>query len=237
MRWSCSTCCVAPLLRSGQMSLNAFFASAALLKLDGVELAAEHLPSLRPDYLATVQQQLRDNDLALAAVTWTLPPTPERAERDELALALQVARQLGARALCLNGTADWRPYAERFAAIAAQIDAWGMPLALLWAPEHGDPETFLHLLDDLNSPFIGACLSVPTDLVPTSPLWDAVAAVAPFAVHVHLRVTQLPTALVWCPAFELLRECEYAGFVSLVQVPDPPDETLPVVVGQLPRLV
>lgn len=237
MRWACSTCCVVPSLRGGQMSLNAFLASAAVLKLDGVELAAEHLPTLRWEYLATLRQQIQENDLALAAVTWTLPPAPERVECETLAQALQIAHQLGAHALCLSGVSDWRPYAEKVAAIAGQAEAWGMPVALFWAHECGDPEGFLRLLDDLNSPFVGACLSIATDLAPTSPQWDAVAMVAPFAVHVHLRVVHLPTALVWCPAFELLRECEYAGFVSLVQVPEPPEEMLPVILSQLRRLV
>lgn len=235
MRWAWSTQCVAPLLQSGQMSLNAFLASAAVLKLDGVELVADHLPSVRPEYLATVRQQLQEHDLTLAAVTWTLPPAPEQAERDALAHALHIARQLGAHALCLTGVSEWRRYADGLTALAGQAEAAGVPVALLWAPEHGDPEGLLHLLDDLNAPFIGAGLSLPVDLVPTAPAWDAVAAVAPFAVHVHLRVPHF-AALVWCPAFELLRECEYAGFISLVQVPDPPTETLPTLLSQLRRL-
>ncbi len=239
MRWACSTQCFASSFQSGQMSLATFLASVNVLGLDGVELACEHLPSLRQEFLSDLTKQLTEHDLAVAALSWTAPSVTELTEqvRTMLERLMRIARQLNAHTFCLLGASDWRPFRPLIAFANEFGERWDLPVALAWSIEQNDPEPLLQLLDDFNSPYLGACLMLTPDVQPDHPAWQAIALVAPFAVHVHLAIPQMPRSLAWFPAFALLQECEYARYISLTRLPDPPDRSLVTLVPSLRQLL
>lgn len=239
MRWACSTQCFASSFQSGQMSLTTFLASIRVLGLDGVELASEHLPSLRQEFLSTLATQLAEHDLAVVGLSWTVPTNGQTGQemRAVLERLMITAHRLRARTFCLLGATDWQ-IRHPLITVATELgERLNLPVGLAWSPEQGDPEALLQLLDDFNSPYLGACLTLTPALRPDDPAWNAAALVAPFAIHVHLAIPQMPRSLAWFPAFALLQECEYADDICLIQVPDPPESSLVTLMPYLRQLV
>ena len=239
MRWACSTHCFASLFQSGRMTLTSFLASVRVLGLDGVELASEHLPSLRQEFLSTLQIQLVEHDLAAVALSWTVPVKGQEGQevRAVLERLMTVAHRLRARTFCLLGATNWQTFHSLITVATELGERLSLPVGLAWSPEQGDPEPLLQLLDDFNSPYLGTCLTLTPALRPDDPAWNAAALVAPFAIHVHLAIPQMPLSLAWFPAFSLLQECEYADDICLIQVPDPPEPSLVTLMPYLRQLV
>lgn len=221
------------------MSLTTFLATVRALGWDSVELASEHLPSLRQEFLSTLTTQLVEHDLTVVALSWTVP-TNGQAEQEMKAVLerlMTTAHRLHARTFCLLGATDWQAFRPIVTTATELGERLRLPVGLAWSPEQGDPEPLLQLLDDFNSPYLGTCLTLTPALQPNDPAWPATALIAPFAIHVHIAIPQMPRSLAWFPAFSLLQECEYADDLCLVQVPDPPETSLATLVPYLRHLL
>lgn len=232
MRWACSTCCFGALFQKGQMTISEFLASAAALGLDGVEIAAEHFPSNRPNYAQTLRHQLIEQEVTLAAISYSLT----EAEADNLSAAssfLSLAKELGARAFSLMSATDWQLHRTLVVSLTELAERLEIPLGLALPMHPGAAGALGDFLDDINSPYLGVCLPIKTDLHPEDPFWRDFSSLAPFAVHIHLYAFDLTPALLGLPALEMLREAEYEGFVSIKQVPEPTEQTLVELLNQL----
>ncbi len=232
MRWACSTRCFDALFQQGQLTIPEFLSLADILGLDGVEIAAKHLPSTRPNYTQTLRRQLAEREVKLASITYSL--TDEGA--DDLSTAssfLSLAKDLGACAFPLTGATDWQIHRSLVVSLTELSERLGVPLGLSLPMHPGAADALGALLDDINSPYLGVCLPLRADLQPDDPFWRDFSSLVPFAVHVHLYAFDLTPALFGLPALELLREVEYEGFISMEQVPEPAERTLAELLRQL----
>ncbi len=231
MRWACGTQCLDAEFQQGKMSTNIFLATASLLGFDGVEFDAKHLPSVRPNYAQILQQQLVEQELAPAAISYRVT-TPDALVK-AVEPIMSFAKALRARALCLVGAADWHPFTDAVRELAEVAEKLSLPLGLSLPMEIGASQKLCDLLDDIASPYLGVCMEAKAETTPEDEFWQDLVTVAPFALHVHLRFSDLAKSLTWLPIVELLREVEYDGFLSVVQVPEPAEESLKILSSQL----
>ncbi len=231
MRWSCSTQCFASAFQQGQMTINTFLDTLTMLGWGGVEIAAEHLPLLSSGYASVLSQQLRDHTLTLSALSCSVPSPQETVAA--LERYLQFAKESQARLLCLTGIDRWEPYRAGLTEVANEAERLSLPLAVVLPLREGIGREVNELLDAVGSPYLNICVALTTEVSPLSSLWEDWQMVAPFVCHVHLKVTNLASALTWLPFLEPLREVEYDGFLSLQQVPEPVEESLLALQQQL----
>ncbi len=224
MRWACSTRCFHTALQRGEMSLNTLLDSLPLLGLDGVEIAAEHLPSKQSSYAHFLSQRLQEHEMSFAALTCSVL-TPERL-LEEVEPLLRFAKEGRARLLCLTGVEQWQAYQAPLAELATEAERLSLPIGVAFPSRPGIGAEANALLDEIGSPYLGICFALHAEVTPSSPLWEDWVRMAPFAIHVHLVVSDLLQSLSWLPALEPLREVEYNGFISFLQVPEPAEESL-----------
>lgn len=231
MRWACGTQCLDAEFQRGKMSINTFLSIASLLGFDGVEFDAKHLPSVRPNYAQILQQQLVEQELAPAVISYQI--TAPEALLESVEPIMVFAKTLRSRALCLVGMTDWGSFAGEIRKLAETAENLSLPVGLSLPAEIGASQKLCDLLDDIASPFLGVCMDVEAEITPESDFWQDLVTIAPFTLHVRLRFSSLAKSLTWLPVVELLREVEYDGFLSIVQVPEPAEESLKVLSSQL----
>ncbi|MFA0754225.1 MAG: hypothetical protein IMHGJWDQ_002010 [Candidatus Fervidibacter sp.] len=235
MRLACSTRCFEKAFQRGEMSINTFFAASALLGVDGVEIFAEHLPSTRATYATTLRERLQEHELVLATISCQVPEPKELTEVVEPLMSF--AKELRARSVCLVGAFEWHSYRDPLAQLMPAAERLALPIGLAMPLREKVSSELSELLDDIASPYLGICLTISAEISPQDPLWQNLVAMAPFALHVHLLVSDLGRSLTWLPALELLREVEYEGFLSFVQVPEPTEDNLRLLCSQLASLM
>lgn len=231
MRWACSTQCLEAEFQQGKMSVNTFLSTASLLGFDGVEFDAKHLPSIRSNYAQILQQQLVEQELALAVISCQV--TTLEVLLKEIEPLMVFAKMLRARALCLVGATDWKDFADEVRKLARMAENLSLPIGLSMPTQVGASQKLCDLLDEVASPYLGICIEVKAEIDPSKEFWQDLVAAAPFALHVHLNFSDLAKSLTWLPVIELLREVEYDGFISVVQVPKPAEESLKILSSQL----
>ncbi len=231
MRWACGTQCLETEFQQGKVSINTFLSIASLLGFEGVEFDAKHLPSIRPNYAQILLQQLGEQELATAVISYQV--TTPKALSKSVEPIMTFAKMLRSRALCLVGAADWNSLADEIKELAQVAENLSLPLGLSLPTEIGASRKLCDLLDDIASPYLGVCMEVEAETSPENEFWQDLVTVAPFTLHVHLRFSKLAKSLTWLPVIELLREVEYEGFISVVQVPEPAEESLKVLSSQL----
>lgn len=208
------------------MSINAFISAVSLLGFKGVEFEAEHLPSLRPSYAQILREQLVQHEVAPAVISCRIT-TPDNII-SSVEPVVSFARELGARALCLSGAEDWSYFACALKQLSELSERLSLPIGLSLPAKVGASESLCDLLDDISSPYLGVCMEIADEVTTESEFWNDLVKVAPFTLHVHLHISNLVKSLTWLPALELLREVEYEGFVCIVRVPEPVEESLRV---------
>jgi len=213
------------------MSINSFLSTASLLGFDGVEFDAKHLPSVRQNYAQILLQQLAEQELTPAVISCQVT-TPENLS-ETVEPIMGFAKALRARALCLTGAKEWSGFAEAIKRLAEVAEELSLPVGLSLPPEVGASQKLCELLDDVASPYLGICMEVSAETTPKEELWQDLVAAAPFTLHVHLHFSNLAKSLTWLPITELLREVEYDGFISIVKVPEPVEESLKILSSQL----
>lgn len=231
MRWACGTQCLDAEFQQGKMSTNIFLATASLLGFDGVEFDAKHLPSVRPNYAQILHQQIVEQELAPAAISYRVT-TPDALVK-AVEPIMSFAKALRVRALCLVGAADWHPLTDVVRELAEAAEKLSLPLGLSLPTEIGTSQKLCDLLDDISSPYLGVCMEAKGETNPKDEFWQDLVTVAPFTLHARLRFSDLAKSLTWLPIVELLREVEYDGFLSIVQVPEPAEESLKILSSQL----
>lgn len=230
MRWACGTQCLETEFQQGKMSINTFLSVASLLGFDGVEFDAKHLPSLRPSYAQILQQQLIERELKPAVISYQVSTSKVLSE--EIEPMITFAKTLRFRALCLVGTADWSLFTDDVKKLAEIAESLSFPIGLSLTTETGVSKRLCELLDEIASPYLGICVEVRAEMNPENEFWQDLVTVAPFALHVHLRFSNLAKSLTWLPVVELLQEVEYDGFLSVIQVPKPTEESLRILSSQ-----
>ena len=128
------------------------------------------------------------------------------------------ARELKSRLICLSGPTDWTPFFEALKQLAELSERFSLPLGLSLPMKVGSAEAL--------------CKEVSSEITPKDEFWQDLVKVAPFTIHVHLHISDLAKALTWLPVLEPLREVEYDGFISLVKVPEPVEESLQTLLSQ-----
>ncbi len=231
MRWACGTQCLEAEFQQGKMSINTFLSTASLLGFDGVEFDARHLPSIRPNYAQILQQQLVEQELSPAVISCQVT-TPEILSK-AVEPMMVFAKTLRSRALCLVGAADWNSFASEIRKLAEIAENLSLPIGLSLPTEVGASKKLCDLLDEIASPYLGVCMEVRAETTPESEFWQDLVTVAPFTLYVHLRFSNFSKSLTWLPVIELLREVEYDGFISIVQVPEPAEDSLKILSSQL----
>ncbi|MFN4180513.1 MAG: hypothetical protein ACK4I8_09385, partial [Armatimonadota bacterium] len=164
MRWACGTQCLDAEFQQGKMSTNIFLATASLLGFDGVEFDAKHLPSVRPNYAQILQQQLVEQELAPAAISYHVT-TPDALPK-AVEPIMSFAKALRVRALCLVGAADWHPFTDAVRELAEAAEKLSLPLGLSLPMEIGASRKLCDLLDDIASPYLGVCMEVKAETNP-----------------------------------------------------------------------
>lgn len=231
MRWACGTQCLDLEFQQSKMSINTFISIASLLGFEGVEIDAKHLPSLRPNYAQILQQQLVERELVPAVISCQVT-TPDTLSKT-VEPVMVFAKNLRTRSLCLVGTADWNTFTDEVRKLAEMAENLSLPVGLSMPTQAGVSQKLCNLLDEVAYPYLGICMEVKAEISPNEEFWQDLVVVAPFTLHVHLRFSDLAKSLTWMPIVELLSEVEYEGFISIVQVPEPVEESLKIVSSQL----
>lgn len=231
MRWACGTQCLEAEFQQGRMSINTFLSTVSLLGFDGVEFDAKHLPSVRPNYAQILQQQLVEQELIPAVLSCQVATSGLLSEAVEPIMIF--AKTLRARAVCLVGATDWGALAGEIRKLAETAENLSLPLGLSMPTQVGVSQKLCDLLDEIASPYLGICVEVGAEVNPNEEFWRDLVTATPFALHVRLYLSDLAKSLTWLPVVELLREVEYDGFISVVRVPEPAEESLKILSSQL----
>ncbi len=231
MKWACGTQCFEVEFAQGAMSINAFLPIVSMLGFDGVEFLAEHLPSLRSNYANILRQRLEENELSLSVISYrTNEPKNLTSAVEPL---LSFAREMRARVVCIGGADEWKPFANEIKQLSQLSEQISLPLGLALPQKVGASKELCDLLDDIASPYLGVCMLLKAETNPNDEFWQDLVMVSPFTLHVQLVVTDLARSLTWLPALELLREVEYDGFISIIHVPNPVEDSLKLISSQL----
>ncbi|MCS7191713.1 MAG: hypothetical protein NZ937_01855 [Armatimonadetes bacterium] len=231
MRWACGTQCFGEEFAQGTISINTFLSMVSILGFDGVEFAAEHLPSLRINYANILNQRLAEQELTLAAISCQVTVPDNLIAKVEPVMAF--AKELRTKKICLLGADDWTPFANEIKYLAQFSEQISIPLGLSLPQKPRASVELCNLLDEIASPYLGVCLCIKATILPKDEFWQDLIRVVAFAFHVQLIVTDLSCSLTWLPFLELLREVEYEGFISVVHVPEPTEESLKTISTQI----
>lgn len=213
------------------MSINTFLPIVSLLGFDGAEFAAEHLPSLRANYAHILRQRLVEHELTLAVISCKFSEPKKLAATTEPIMGF--AKELRARSVCIVGAQEWKPFVGEIKQLSEMAEQISLPLGLALPIKVGASQELCDLLDEVASPYLGICMVLKAETSPNDEFWQDLVKVAPFTLHVQLIVNDLSRSLTWLPALELLREVEYDGFISIVHVPKPAEDSLKMISSQI----
>lgn len=230
MRWACGSQVFDSEFRQSKMSINTFLSIASLLGFEGVEFSGEHLPSTRPNYAQILRELMKEHEISSAIINYHV-----KAPENLISLIEPIfvfAKELRSRLICLSGPTDWTPFFEALKELAELSERFSLPLGLSLPMRIGSAEALCNLLDEIASPYLTICMEVSSEITPKDEFWQDLVKAAPFTLHVHLHISDLAKALTWLPVLEPLREVEYDGFISLVKVPEPVEESLQALSSQ-----
>ncbi|MFH1996867.1 MAG: sugar phosphate isomerase/epimerase family protein [Candidatus Omnitrophota bacterium] len=222
-------------LEAGKLDFDGLVELAAKeLKLNGIDIIADHLPKTDKKYLFDLKKKCADLTLTVAC----LSPGNNFGQPDEKSLTNEVDTiKKWIDCACMLGTpvvrifAGWAPKEQQaklwpnvvkgIKQSAEHAKDTGVTLAIEYHNGGGflptSKETF-RLLEEVNSPYVQ--LNVDTGNYHDADNYAAVAKSMPFARHLHLKFHNIakdgaPEEFDYDKIFKIFKESDYRGFYSV----------------------
>jgi sugar phosphate isomerase/epimerase len=258
MRIACSTSAFDELFKTNQMTVSDFFRIASSFGIEAVELQVEHLRSLNEPYFASLLKEAEREGVVVVALSFNNRfGFPNEDVRDEelkrISHLIRVARDIGARVIRLvtgEGKRMEAHYEEQkrwvvdaFLKVAEVAEDLDVSVAI----ENSDevclhPDELLWLLDEVNSPCVGACLNAFNLLAScgfdNKAFYEAAEMLAPFSMHSRVVFTGFDEKgndklINYSRLMSIFAESEYDGFHCIAGFHSEPLDSFPIAVKLL----
>ncbi|MFA4016263.1 MAG: hypothetical protein RUDDFDWM_001366 [Candidatus Fervidibacterota bacterium] len=258
MRIACSTSAFDELFKTHQMIISDFFKLVSSFGIEAVELQVEHLSSLNKLYIASLLKEAEREGVSIVALSFNNRfGFPNEDARDEelkrISHLMRMAREMGANVVRLVTGESKRIEAryeeqkkwvvDAFLKVAEVAEEIGISVAIENCDEvclH--PDELLWLLDEVNSPYVGACLNAFNLLksckFDSKTFYEAAEMLAPFSMHSRVVFTGFDDKgndrlINYSRLMCIFAESEYDGFHCIAGFHSEPLDSFPIALNLL----